>query len=226
MHRAAPVLTKGFRSDVHGHRQIHKRVPASALLDPEIVRRRSARLPQARPARHGPNPVMFVVEVGASSTTVLFVRDSSRGGASRRASTFQIVALALVHGAVRQLRRGDGRGARQGAGRRAAQDAHRDARPSCWPARDADRTSSSCPAPSLQGRRRRAGRGGRPRSRPTARSSRASPRSTSPRSPASPRRSSARRAATARRSPAAPGALRLDRGADHRRPRARPSSTA
>ncbi len=53
--------------------------------------------------------------------------------------------LAVVHGAVRQLRRGDGRGPRQGAGGDAAQDAA--PRPSP--------TSASPTAPSSRSRRRR-----------------------------------------------------------------------
>ena len=57
------------------------------------------------------NPVMFVVEVGSVlSTGARRSRDPER---LRRLDR----RLALVHGAVRQLRRGDGRGARQGAGR-------------------------------------------------------------------------------------------------------------
>ena len=39
-----------------------------------------------------------------------------------------VAVVALVHGAVRELRRGDGRGARQGAGRHAPQDARGDRR--------------------------------------------------------------------------------------------------
>ena len=93
-------------------------------------------------------------------------------------------AVALVHGAVRQLRRGDGRRPQQGAGgiaARRAQDAHR--RRSCvdrsmarqrddGPGRDACARATSCwskRATSFP---------------PTARSSKASPRSTRARSPA------------------------------------------
>ena len=64
------------------------------------------------------NPVMFVVEVGSVITTILLIRD-------RRAFQVQPAdhALAVVHGAVCQLRRGHGRGPRQGAGGYAAQGA-------------------------------------------------------------------------------------------------------
>ena len=72
------------------------------------------------------NPVMFVVEVGSAFTTLLFVHalvTGARRGARRLHP--RGLGLALAHGAVRELRRGDGRGARQGAGRRAAQGAPR-----------------------------------------------------------------------------------------------------
>ncbi len=75
------------------------------------------------------NPVMFVVEVGSVLTTLLFFRDlgssTAIGERVRRAGQ----PLAVVHGAVRQLRRGDGGGPGQGAGGDAAQDPGRDRRP-------------------------------------------------------------------------------------------------
>ena len=110
--------------------------------------------------------------------------------------TGAVTRLAVVHGALRQLRRGGGRGARQGPGGHAAQDAQGD---DGAPARR--RTASSRKRSS---RRRRCARATwwssrRASSSPaTARSSRASPRSTSRPSPASRRPSSARAAATAR----------------------------
>ena len=68
------------------------------------------------------NPVMLVVEIGAVVTTVLFSTTSSAAGRSavlhRRGRR-----LALVHGALRQLRRGDGGRPRQGAGQHAARHA-------------------------------------------------------------------------------------------------------
>ena len=63
------------------------------------------------------NPVMFIVEIGSVLTTLLFRRPRQQhepGERVRRAG----VAVALVHGAVRELRRSDGRGSRQGASRR------------------------------------------------------------------------------------------------------------
>ena len=77
------------------------------------------------------NPVMFIVEIGSILTTLIFIRDFGEqhepGERVRRPG----VALALVHGAVRQLRRGDGRRAGQGAGRNAAQDPRRDDGATC-----------------------------------------------------------------------------------------------
>ena len=65
------------------------------------------------------NPVMFVVEVGSVVTTVLLIRDDSPPGRVRLQPADH--ALAVVHGAVRELRRSHGRRPRQGPGRHAAQ---------------------------------------------------------------------------------------------------------
>ncbi len=107
--------------------------------------------------------------------------------------------LAVVHGALRQLRRGDGRRPRQGAGRDAAEDAHRNRGEPGDGWRPARTGAGGEPA---QERRRH---GAAPASsfRRTARSSKASRRSTSRRSPASRRPSFANPAAIARPSPAA-----------------------
>ena len=72
------------------------------------------------------NPVMFVVEIVAALTTVIFLRDL---GNRRRTSRLHLPDhhLAVADRAVRQLRRGGGGGPRQGAGGDAAQGAHRDA---------------------------------------------------------------------------------------------------
>jgi K+-transporting ATPase ATPase B chain len=106
------------------------------------------------------NPVMFVVEVGAphdrSCTATLW---SALFGEGRRPRGLhpRHRALALVHRAVRQLRRGDGRGPRQGqadALRKARKDATRQWPAACAgrasevrsPRRCARATSSSCEA--------------------------------------------------------------------------------
>ena len=98
---------------------------ARPLFDPEIVRRATAsRSSSSIRVTLAKNPVMFVVEVGAALTTVFVVRDIVTGAAGallRRPDR----PVAVVHGAVRQLRRSDGGGARQGAGRHAAQDQDR-----------------------------------------------------------------------------------------------------
>ena len=89
-------------------------------------------------------------------------------------------ALALVHGAVRQLRRGDGRRPRQGPGRHAAQDR----RPTRWRVRRSTARASRCRSAAARKPATSCRRGRRPHPR-RRRVSRASPRSTSRRSPAS-----------------------------------------
>ncbi len=96
--------------------------PSSARPLGDSVRKLDPRL-------DGQNPVMFVVEVGAVLTSVLFLPDL--GDASARAEHVQRPGrgFPLVHRAVRQLRRGHGRGSGQGPGRLAAQDPAGDGRP-------------------------------------------------------------------------------------------------
>ena len=87
-----------------------------SIWDPQIVRTAiwdSFR--KLHPRTMARNPVMFVVEVGCVLTTWRLVQDAVTGSGSI-GFELQITALALADGAVRQLRRGDGRGARQGAG--------------------------------------------------------------------------------------------------------------
>ena len=111
--------------------KLQKRTPVSAMLDPKIVLPAiGASFTKLDPRPMIKNPVMFVVEVVAVLTTVIFLRDLRH---RRRESRLHLPdhPLALVHGAVREFRRG-GRGRpRQGAGRIAEEDPHRDARPSC-----------------------------------------------------------------------------------------------
>ena len=80
--------------------------------------RSGIRFVKLNPRKMMGNPVMFVVEVGSVITTALLFK----GGPA-----FQVQpanhALAVVHGAVRELRRSHGGGARQGAGGHAAQGA-------------------------------------------------------------------------------------------------------
>ena len=64
---------------------------ARPLFDPRIVRRGHRRLvPQARSAALVKNPVMFVVEVGAVLTTILFVRDLCTGAPAYAGFNVQI----------------------------------------------------------------------------------------------------------------------------------------
>src|ERR1700694_2514011 len=71
--------------------KLQKRVPVSAMLDPKIV----IPPPGSSFAKPDPrlmmkNPVMFVVEVVATLTTVIFLRDLLTGGA-HLGFTFQII---------------------------------------------------------------------------------------------------------------------------------------
>ena len=71
--------------------QIRKRVPASALLDPKIVWPAiRASFVKLNPRTLARNPVMFVVEVVAALTTVIFLRDLVTGG-ENLGFTFQII---------------------------------------------------------------------------------------------------------------------------------------
>ena len=66
---------------------------------------------------------MFVVWVGALLTFVLFVQAVAGGGEAAPGFILAISLLAVVHGALRQLRRGPGGGPGQGSGRHPAQGA-------------------------------------------------------------------------------------------------------
>ncbi len=150
------------------------------------------------------NPVMFAVFVGSVLTTVL-VHSGARCGDGRGIGRVhrRRFGVALVHGAVRQLRRSDGRRARQGPGRRAAAS-----RAATCTAKKLDEPQHGAKPTAGLGRRRCA-RATSCWSRPatsfpaTAKSSKASPRSMKAPSPAKARRSSAKAAATAAASPAA-----------------------
>ena len=101
------------------------------------------------------NPVMFVVEVAASITTRDSCFDASQAIRVRSADH----ALALVHGALRQLCGSHGRGPRQSAGRNAAQGARRRPRPNAccptattgeqWPVRSCETVIVVCAASEL-----------------------------------------------------------------------------
>ena len=82
-----------------------------------------------------------------------------------------VSAVAVVHGAVRQFRRGDGRGPRQGPGRRPAQGPPETSRPTSSPSAGAD-AGLSTTSSGLRARARATSSSSRPArsSRPTARS--------------------------------------------------------
>src|SRR5476649_895723 len=71
--------------------KLQKQVPVSAMLDPKIVVPAiGSALVKLDPRLMVKNPVMFVVEVVAALTTVIFLRDLVTGGESL-AFTFQII---------------------------------------------------------------------------------------------------------------------------------------
>ena len=110
------------------------------------------------PRRQVRNPVMFTVFVGSILTTGLGIHALVGGGAGIAGVHLRHLGLAVVHGAVRQLRRSDGRRARQSPGRRAA------ANPTRCDRQEAGRAASRMPritpiaASQLAQRRRRARR--------------------------------------------------------------------
>src|SRR6201986_2487907 len=71
--------------------KLQKRVPVSAMLDPKIVFPPiGLAFAKLDPRLINKNPVMFVVEVVAALTTVIFLRDLVTGGANL-GFTFQII---------------------------------------------------------------------------------------------------------------------------------------
>ena len=87
------------------------------LLDPKILGPAAiSAFAKLDPRLMVKNPVMFVVEVVAALTTVIFLRDLATGGAQPLVHAADH-HLAVVHRAVRELRRSRCRRPRQGAGR-------------------------------------------------------------------------------------------------------------
>ena len=81
-----------------------------SLWDMKIVRRAAwDSLVKLHPVTMMRNPVMFVVEVGSVVTTVLLILERARRRVRIQSADH---AVAVVHGAVRELCRGDGRGSR------------------------------------------------------------------------------------------------------------------
>ena len=105
--------------------KLQKRMPVSAMLDPKIVVPAiGSAFAKLDPRLMIKNPVMFVVEVVAALTTVIFVKNVVTGG-SRSGLRVPDHPVAVVHGAVRQLRRSRRRRPRQGAGGIAEEDPDR-----------------------------------------------------------------------------------------------------
>ena len=106
------------------------------LVEPEIMRRAVGdSFVKLNPRTLMRNPVMFVVGVGAVLTTVLFFKDLGSSSTNQNVFTGLVARVPVVHGAVRELRRGDRRRPREGPGRHAAQDAVGDHRPRASPRR-------------------------------------------------------------------------------------------
>jgi potassium-transporting ATPase ATP-binding subunit len=72
--------------------KLQKRVPVSAMLDPKIVFPAfGSAFAKLDPRLMIKNPVMFVVEIVAALTTVIFLRNLVMGGGESLAFTFQII---------------------------------------------------------------------------------------------------------------------------------------
>ena len=129
---------------------LRKSMPVSALFDPKIVMPAiGSAFVKLDPRTLIKNPVMFVLEIVTALTTVILIRDLVTGGGhiGFRVSDHSV---AVVHRAVRQLRRSRRRRPRQGAGRHAAPPAHRNPGQADHRWRATSRTIGWCPAPSLK----------------------------------------------------------------------------
>ena len=107
--------------------QLRKRMPVAALTDPTIlVPAIGAAFAKLDPRTLVKNPVMFVVEVVAVLTTVLFLRDLVTGGANL-GFTFQIVLWLWFTVLFANFAEAVAEGRGKAQAELAAQDAHRDA---------------------------------------------------------------------------------------------------
>lgn len=83
---------------------LRKRMPMSALADPKIiVPAIGSAFAKLDPRALIKNPVMFVVEIVAALTTVIFIRDLATGGANL-GFTFQMLPLRYPRIAPRSVR--------------------------------------------------------------------------------------------------------------------------
>src|SRR5260370_17032886 len=72
--------------------KLQKQVPVSAMLDPKIVFPAfGSAFAKLDPRLMIKNPVMFVVEIVAALTTVIFLRNLVMGGVESLSFTFQII---------------------------------------------------------------------------------------------------------------------------------------
>ena len=157
------------------------------LLDPSLVLPALAdSFRRLAPQDQWRNPVMFVCYVGKPPHHRPLRPGPGRPGRDARRLHPRHRALAVVHGALRQLRRGDRRGARQGAGREPRGRQARDHGEEALRGRPPRRDHGRCPAPRFAWATSCSSKAATS-SRPTARWSRAWPPWTSPPSPANPR---------------------------------------
>ncbi len=126
-------------------------VTARSLFDPSILRQAVIdSFRKLTPQRQVRNPVMFVVYVGSMLTTLLLAPGAGGQGRGTRLVHLLGVGLALVHRAVRQLRRGHGGRARQGAGGVAPEGPARSPGQAPPPAEARRRRARSSPASQLR----------------------------------------------------------------------------
>ena len=131
-----PVERKPEIKEEAGAALISRGVRARPLFDPEILKRAIREsFVKLNPRLVMKNPVMFVVEVGAALTTIFVVKDAIEraGGVFFRRSDRLV---AVVHGAVRQLRGSHGGSPRQSASGFAAQDQDRHHRAAAFAERE------------------------------------------------------------------------------------------
>ena len=112
-----------------GDAQPHHRAAPKLITGPIVRQAIGDSILKLNPRQMAKNPVMFVVEVGSVLTTILFFAEAGLGHRRRERLRRRRRRVPLVHGAVRELRRGGGRGTGQGAGRHPAQPPG----PTPWP---------------------------------------------------------------------------------------------
>ena len=138
---------------------LQKRMPVSALTEPKIIIPAiGSAFAKLDPRTLMKNPVMFVVEVVAALTTVIFLRDLATGG-ENLGFTFQIILWLWFTVLFANFAEAVAEGPRQGAGGIAPAHAYRDAGEAPHQRRPDEVQERAGHEP--QDRRRRVGRGRR-----------------------------------------------------------------